>query len=85
MPAAGGAPCPLVFLHSPLPLPRSTTLISNTIDGFAFFELDAHGILSHVLDCDWLFRFASRHSIHHVVGRGPCLTAVLAGALGHCI
>ena len=36
-PAAGGAPCPWVFLHSPLPLPRFTTLISNTMDCFAFF------------------------------------------------
>lgn len=55
------------------------------IDGFAFFELDAHGILSYVLDCDWLFHFASWRAIHHVVGRVPCLTVVLAGALGHCI
>ena len=36
-PAAGRAPCPWVFLHSPLPLPRFTTLISNTMDCFAFF------------------------------------------------
>ena len=47
-----------------------------------FFELDAHGILSYVLDCVWLFHFASRRAIHHVVGRVPCLTSCAGWSAG---